>query len=253
MTVVINGTTGIDTGTGSLIAADATTPTYLDLFEDTDNGSNYVRLIAPTSVASNRTITLPDATGTAVVGSAAVSAVGQIPFSTDGSSYTPTAKIVSGTVNAGGTNPFPSSNGPATVDFTGIPSWVKRITVMLSGISTNGTSNYQIQIGTSSGVETSGYLGSTWLANTNNTGYSTGFLVATGVDATTVFHCVASLTLVNAATNLWMFSMVGGRVSATGVIGGGSKTTASVLDRVRITTVNGTDLFDAGTINIMWE
>jgi hypothetical protein len=64
MTVVINGTTGIDTGTGSLIAADATTPTYLDLFEDTDNGSNYVRLIAPTSIAANRTITLPDATGT---------------------------------------------------------------------------------------------------------------------------------------------------------------------------------------------
>ena len=64
MTVVINGTTGIDTGTGSLIAASTTTPTYLDLFEDTDNGSNYVRLIAPTSIASNRTITLPDNTGT---------------------------------------------------------------------------------------------------------------------------------------------------------------------------------------------
>jgi hypothetical protein len=67
------------------------------MFEDTDNGSNYVRLIAPTSIASNRTITLPDATGTAVVGSSAVSAIGQIPFSTDGSTYTPTAKIVSGT------------------------------------------------------------------------------------------------------------------------------------------------------------
>ncbi len=66
MTVVINGTTGIDTGTGSLIAADATTPTYLDLFEDTDNGSNYVRLIAPTSVAANRTLTLPDETGTVI-------------------------------------------------------------------------------------------------------------------------------------------------------------------------------------------
>lgn len=64
MTVVINGTTGIDTGTGSLIAADATTPTYLDLFEDTDNGSNYVRLIAPTSIAANRTLTLPNNTGT---------------------------------------------------------------------------------------------------------------------------------------------------------------------------------------------
>jgi len=64
MTVVINGTTGIDTGTGSLIAADSTTATYLDMFEDTDNGSNYVRLIAPASIAANRTVTLPNNTGT---------------------------------------------------------------------------------------------------------------------------------------------------------------------------------------------
>ena len=66
MTVVINGTTGIDTGTGSLISADSTTATYLDMFEDTDNGSNYVRLIAPASIASNKTITLPDETGTVI-------------------------------------------------------------------------------------------------------------------------------------------------------------------------------------------
>lgn len=64
MTVVINGTTGIDTGTGSLISADSTTATYLDMFEDTDNGSNYVRLIAPASIAANRTVTLPNNTGT---------------------------------------------------------------------------------------------------------------------------------------------------------------------------------------------
>ena len=64
MTVVINGTTGIDTGTGAFIAADATTAGYVRLFEDTDNGSNYIDLIAPASVASNRTITLPDVTGT---------------------------------------------------------------------------------------------------------------------------------------------------------------------------------------------
>jgi hypothetical protein len=153
--------------------------------------------------------------------------------------------LVSGTaVSASGTS----------VDFTSIPSWVKRITVMMSGISTNGTANYQLQIGTTSGIETSGYLGSTWLANTTNTGYSTGFLVATGVDAVTVFHCVATITLVNPATNLWMFGMVGGRVTATGVMGGGSKAlSGGTLDRIRITTVNGTDTFDAGTINIMWE
>lgn len=69
MAVVINGTTGINTGTGSLIAADSTTATYMDMFEDTDNGSNYVRLIAPSSISSNKTLTLPDVTGTILTSS----------------------------------------------------------------------------------------------------------------------------------------------------------------------------------------
>jgi hypothetical protein len=39
------------------------------LYEDTDNGTNYVSIIAPSAVTSNRTITLPDATGTLVTNS----------------------------------------------------------------------------------------------------------------------------------------------------------------------------------------
>ena len=46
------------------IGANATGPSSLRLYEDTDNGTNYVSIIAPSAVTSNRTITLPDATGT---------------------------------------------------------------------------------------------------------------------------------------------------------------------------------------------
>ena len=157
------------------------------------------------------------------------------------------APIVSGTAQA--------STSGTSIDFTGIPSWVKRVTVMMSGISTNGSSSYQLQLGTASGVETSGYLGSTWLANTTNTSYSAGFLVAVSpfVASGTLYHCVATLTIVNSSTNLWMFGMVGGRVSATGVMGSGSKPLSGTLDRVRVTTDNGTDIFNAGTINILYE
>lgn len=89
MTVVINGTTGIDTGTGSLIAASATTSTYLDLFEDTDNGSNYVRLIAPTSITANRTITLPDNTGTILTTGSAGAVLQVVTFKyTTGQTFT---------------------------------------------------------------------------------------------------------------------------------------------------------------------
>ena len=145
--------------------------------------------------------------------------------------------LISGTaVTASGTS----------VDFTGIPSWAKRITVMLSGVSTNGTSVPIIQLGDSGGVETTGYLGS-----------AGGALYTTGVG-------IASANAANVIHGIYRFQNITGNTwVADGNIGlsnGGSNSTAAatkalsdVLDRVRITTVNGTDAFDAGTINIMWE
>jgi len=56
-----------------------------------------------------------------------------------------------------------SASGLGTaVDFTGIPSWVKRITVMFDGVSTNGSSLLRVQIGAGS-IDTTGY------ASTNGT------------------------------------------------------------------------------------
>ena len=229
MTVVINGTTGIDTGTGSLIAADSTTPTYLDLFEDTDNGSNYVRLIAPTSIASNKTITLPDGTGTVAVNG--VSGV-----------------LVSGTAQ--------NSTSGTSIDFTGIPSWVKRITVMFNGISTNGVSNIQVQLGDSGGIETTGYLGAllrSGLSTLATTQYpTTGFLIINDVAAADIHSGVAVFSLLG--SNNWCgMSQISETAATSFFSGSGAKTLSDTLTQIRITTVNGTDTFDAGTINLMWE
>ncbi len=49
---------------GRWTAASASGPATLKFHEDTDNGSNYVDVSAPTSVASNRTQTWQDASGT---------------------------------------------------------------------------------------------------------------------------------------------------------------------------------------------
>lgn len=152
--------------------------------------------------------------------------------------------LVSGTaVTASGTS----------VDFTGIPSTAKRITVMLAGISSNSTSPIQVQLGTSSGVETTGYLTSIWQANTNNANITTGFATSVSPSlAAAVLSGHLVFTLVG--SNIWVGSGVIGRTDNTDSrITGGNKTLAGTLDRVRITTVNGTDTFDAGTINIMWE
>ena len=145
------------------------------------------------------------------------------------------------------------------VDFTGIPSWAKRITVMLNGVSTSGSSSIRFQVG-SGGVSNSGYSGSmlrltsgqsTAGINGANLG---GFDVYThGQGATFIFQGNVVFTLVG--SNTWTMTGLVGTSSAEniGFLTGASPTLAGTLDRIRITTVNGTDTFDAGTINISFE
>jgi hypothetical protein len=151
--------------------------------------------------------------------------------------------IASGTaVTASGTS----------VDFTGIPSWAKRITVMFSGISKSGTSNILIQLGDSGGIENTNYLGTCWTANVTNTNYSTGFLLTAVEAAADISHGQAIISLVG--SNVWVNSSLLGRSNnGTAHSSAGSKTLSDTLTQVRITTVNGTDTFDAGSINILYE
>lgn len=147
-----------------------------------------------------------------------------------------------------------SSTSGTSIDFTGIPSTAKRITVMFSGVSTSGTSNILVQIGTSGGVQTTGYSGNAWQANTVNSALSSGFMVTPSTAATYSANGVAFLALLDSANGIWVSSSVVGVTTYVGsAVMGGTKTLSGTLDRVRITTVNGTDTFDAGTINIMWE
>jgi hypothetical protein len=173
--------------------------------------------------------------------------------------------IFSGTVRVGGiaADLYPLVQGTAQnstsgtfVDFTGIPSWVRRVTVMLGGVSTNGTSVVQVQLGTSSGVETSGYLGAVGSSSGTalKSNFSNGFTLtdASSGAAAYVRHGIMFLAFLGG--NTWTTSFNIGRSDASDVwYGGGSKALSGTLDRIRITTVNGTDLFDAGSINVMWE
>jgi hypothetical protein len=143
-----------------------------------------------------------------------------------------------------------------SIDFTGIPSWVKRITVMFSGLSTNGTSVPLIQIGDSGGIETSGYAGSAGFVrdtnSANTAGFTDGFRFNYSHAAASVYHGHALIT--NVSSNLWVASVIGGDSdSSRQLFAGGSKTLSATLDRVRLTTVNSTDTFDAGSINIIYE
>jgi hypothetical protein len=145
-----------------------------------------------------------------------------------------------------------ASTSGTSIDFTSIPSWVKRITVNFSSVSTNGVSNYLIQLGDSGGIETTGYLGaSNDPAGAYYQNYTNGIGVIS-VLAANVWHGSVIISLIG--TNNWAASYVLAKSNNFGAAYGGfSKTLSDTLDRIRITTVNGTDTFDAGTINILYE
>jgi len=200
------------------------------------NTSGYTEIDAK-AVAGSNTLQLPASNGNAFQIMRNGATAGSLEFSD---------KIVSGTAVA-------STSGTA-IDFTGIPSWVKRVTVMLNGVSTNGGSLTLLRLGagsiTSSGYSSaSGYSGPGGQAGgvTNTSGFVYG---QNGIASTYSGHIV----ITNFSGNTWICSVMLGRIDDGFDFGGGGNVTLSgTLDRVRITTVNGTDTFDAGSINLLWE
>lgn len=150
-----------------------------------------------------------------------------------------------------------ASTSGTSIDFTGVPVWVKRITIMFNGVSTNGSNNYLVQIGSGT-VTTSGYASSAsrFGGGTLSSASSTSGFLINGVAATTLLS--GTVSLVNITGNTWVASVTvadtnGGSSGLYTVLGGGNLLLSGTLDRVRITTVGGTDTFDAGSINIMYE
>jgi hypothetical protein len=198
------------------------------------------------AIAGTTVLTLPTTSGTVALTSqlqTAPSAVGQIPFSTNGSTYTPTAKIVTATnVSAGGT----------VVDFTGIPSWVKRITMILNGVSTNGNDDIMVQLGTGSPT-TSGYLGAYY--NTGSFGnLSTGFRDGCFDNAAVRRGMFVFDLLGSSSSVIWACNAIIGRSDAAALtLTAGTVGLSGTLDIVRLTTQNGSQAFDSGTVNILYE
>jgi len=147
-----------------------------------------------------------------------------------------------------------ASTSGASIDFTGLPSWVKRITVMLNGVSTNGTSDILIQLFAPT-VVTSGYgslATDTAAAASATTTSGAGFLVALPGAASELNSGSAIIT--NVTGNTWVYQACTSASGANrGATASGNVALGAVLTGVRITTVGGTDTFDAGTINILYE
>jgi hypothetical protein len=154
-------------------------------------------------------------------------------------------RITQGTVVA--------STSGTSIDFTGLPAWVKRITVLFQGTSTSGTSSILVQIGSGS-VQTTGYISTSILANNSNT--TTGVSSVAGMAMFTNNAAdikSGSMVLHLISGNIWVSNHTAKAITTASIFGGGDVTLGGTLDRLRITTVNGTDTFDAGSINILYE
>jgi hypothetical protein len=149
-----------------------------------------------------------------------------------------------------------ASTSGTSISFSSIPSWVKRVTIMLVGVSTNGASNLAVQIGPVAGVETSGYSGYAYTP-TSAASYTTEWAI-TGTNSAVNLHSgTVFLSLADSATNTWVMSAVGGGVGINAAsMAGGSKAIAGTLSVLRVigsNTGSPVDTFDAGTINILYE
>jgi hypothetical protein len=200
--------------------------------------SGYTEIDAP-AVAGSNTLVLPGGNGTAdqVI---ATNGSGALSFADRGRMVLETAQ---------------ATTSGTSVDFTGIPSWVKKITVMFAGVSTSGSSDWLIQLGDAGGIETTGYLGTgaSIQAGTGETLFTAGIGIRSGAGAT-IAHGGVNISQVNPSSKTWIaHGVLGQSDAARMLLVGGSKSLSDTLDRVRITTVNGTDTFDAGSLNLLLE
>jgi len=184
-----------------------------------------------TQTLTNKTLTSPTISGTPVLGA---------------------TLLASGTAVA--------STSGTSIDFTGLPSWVKRIVVMFNAVSLSGNSTFRIQLGTGATptYTTSGYVtfGVTFSASGLGAATDTGgFPIGQNQTAAGITTYGGNCMITNVTGNTWSYMAMCGGSSATngGLLGGGSVALGAVLTAVRVTTINGTDTFDAGSINIQYE
>lgn len=144
----------------------------------------------------------------------------------------------------------------STAQFTSIPSWVKKITFSLVGVSTDTGDSLLIQLGDSGGIETTGYLGVATLG-ANATApdidaVTTGFGIKIGA-ATAIVHGSLVISLVNPATFTWAAQGAFARSDSPRLMStAGSKPLSAALDRIRLVTTGGA-VFDAGEVNVLLE
>jgi hypothetical protein len=207
-----------------------------------------------TSLVSGTAVTSV-ATGTGLTGGP-ITSTGTIAIDSTVTTLTGTQTLTNKTIQGGTifSGTAVSSTSGTNIDFSSIPSWVKRITVMFKGVSTSGQNLVYVQLGTGVGPTfvTTGYD-----SPNMTTGASTMNTVLSNVGFAVINPSSAGITtsgtfvLTNLTGNTWTgFGSLGETSGTRMFLTTGALALGATLTAVRITT---TDTFDAGSINILYE
>lgn len=224
-----------ETGSGALVLATSPTLVTPVLGVATATSVNKLAITAP---ATGSTLAIAD--GKTLTVSNTMTLTGTDSTSYDLDSFADSVNLLTAVATTSGTSK----------DFN-IPSGAKEITISFSGVSLSGTSDLLVQIGDAGGFETTGYVSSTATATGDNS--STAGFVLRLASATNVAYGHMHLSLVDAAAFEWVSSHSARVAATTCTTGGGNKALSAELTQVRITTVNGTDTFDAGKANVSYK
>ena len=148
-----------------------------------------------------------------------------------------------------------ASTSGASITFTSLPTWVRKLTMMINGVSTNGTADILLRLSTGGVFASSGYVSNMQgvQGGVATTGVSNlvGFVISqSAADAV----ATGTYQFVNNDGNGWIGTGVFAKEQATvGAFGAGRVTLGGTLDGIQIVTANGSDTFDAGSVNIIYE
>lgn len=199
--------------------------------------SGYVEIDAPATAGSN-TLVLPNGNGTN----------GQY-LQTNGSGGLSWATVSTSNLTRGTSQ---ASTSGSAIDFTGIPSTARIITVAFQNVSKSGGDQLIVQLGTSSGPTTSGYDSGAGFTGSGSGLYerTDGFVI--GGEADTAYEVIGIMHIFNLSGNLWVASHSTYNGQSWCSVGGGRVTLGDACDRVRIRP-SGSNTFDGGSINIFYE